>query len=257
MFSLKKAFSIARENNIFSKNELILFASTTIFILATILFGNSLGLDFKEASYVSTVGFIYVILLNITGAYFAIASINKDIEGRYIYFLLKNCSRTEYIVWKAISVSWVLFLTNIIFWLVFLAGYALLVWKIDWAVAYIIPFQLLESWFLSMIAILVTLLLRNNMARIFSLILFYFVANSTYGLRVLIDQQAFSFGELGNKIYGLIYQILPNFAHFNIRDVLPYTIDVWIPLATALCYSIIWGIIILLAANVAFKNKNL
>lgn len=257
MFSLKKSLAIAKENIIFSKNELIIMASTILFIISAYLFWSNLWLDYKEASYVSTVWFVYVILLNITWAYFAIASINKDIEGKYIYFLLKNCSRTEYIFWKALSITWVIFITNLIFGLIFMTFYAFLIGDVNWFISYIIPFQFLESWVFAMIAILVTLLIKNNIARIFALIIVYFLGNATYGIRVLLDQQAMTFWKVADEMFQWLYIFVPNFSQFNIRDVLPYTTDLWFPLLSAVWYAIILVIILFFISKEVFKKNNL
>lgn len=257
MLSLKKSLAIAKENIIFSKNELIIMASTILFIITAYLFGSNLGLDYKEASYVSSVGFLYVILLNITWAYFAIASINKDIEWKYIYFLLKNCSRTEYILWKVLSITWVILITNLIFGLIFMTFYAFLVWKVNLSVAYIIPFQFLESWVFAMIAVLVTLAIKNNIARIFTLIIMYFLWNATYGIRTLIEQQAVSFWEVGDKLFQWLYMLIPNFSQFNVRDVLPYTVDLWLPLLSATVYALLVVWILFIISKEVFKKNNL
>lgn len=185
------------------------------------------------------------------------ASINKDISGRYIYFILKNVSRTEYILGKILSITWVLFLINLIFSAIFLAFYAFFIRQVDFPVLYAPAFQFLEAWVFSMFALAVTLISKNNIARIFALIAIYFLANSTYGIRVLIDQGAISFGNIGNAIFDFAYKVFPNFAHFNVRDVLPYDTSLGLMFGTSSLYAVLLVAITGLLSIWVFKKDNL
>lgn len=257
MIDFKKVLSVAKENNLFSKNEAILIAGSSFFILATVLFSTTLRIDYQAMSYISSVGIVHVLILNIIGAYFAISSINKDISGKYIYFILKSVSRTEYILGKALSIFWILFLINIIFTVVFFAFYIFMVGKVDFAVLYAPIFQFLEAWVFSMFALMLSLFIKNNAGRIFALIAVYFTANSTFSIHTMIKQGAFHFGDIGDKLFNILYVLFPNFNQFNVRDVLPYNTSLAPMLGSSTLYALIFVTILILGSIWAFRKDNL
>lgn len=259
MINLSKIFTIFKENNLFSKNEFILMSSTILFIFVAWMFSWNIGFvnDFREMAYIASVGLAYLLISNIVAAYFAISSISKDLDGKYVYFILKSANRFEYILGKALSVLYVVLKTNIFLTIAFLFFYKVAVWKIDYSILFVPAFQVLESFLIGIVALLVAFLIKNNIARIFFIITIHLIGHVTYPIKVMIDNGAITFGKLWNFIYDIFYKVFPNLDSFNVRDVLPYNTDLYGQLFSSIGYASIWILVILVATYYIFRKENL
>lgn len=259
MINLSKVLTIFKENNLFSKNEFILMSSTILFVFIAWMFAWNIWFvnDFREMAYISSVGLAYLLISNIVAAYFAISSISKDLDGKYVYFILKSANRFEYILGKALSVLYVILKTNTYLTIAFLFFYKVSVWKIDYAILFIPAFQVLESFIVWVVALLVAFLIKNNIARIFFLITTYLIGHVTYPIKVMIDNWAITFGKLWNFIYDIFYKLFPNLESFNVRDVLPYDTNLYNQLLGAVWYSTIWIVVLLVITYYIFRKENL
>lgn len=257
--NLNKIFAIAKENTLFAKNEFIIMSATVLFIFIAWIFTWNIWFvnDFKEMAYISAVWLAYILILNIVWAYFSISSITKDIQWKYVYFILKSATRTEYILWKILSILYVMLLNNILFAITYLFFYIIAIWKMDVIALYVPIFQLLESMLFSIIAVFITFAMRNNIGRIFLLLSVYLVGHATYSLKLLIDNGAITFGQIGNNVMQFFYMVFPNLETYNMRDVILYNATLWTQFTMAVLYTVVWLVILWFASITLFKNENL
>jgi len=258
-FNIKKSIWIAKENNLFAKNEFILMSATVLFLFVAWMFAWSIGFvnDFREMAYISSVGLAYLLISNIVAGYFTISSISKDIDWKYIYFILKSANRFEYIVWKLMSVLWVIIKLNVLFAIIFAFFYKFSVGKMDYNILYIPLFHILEAFVIGILAMVITFLSKNNIARIFFLITAYLVGHVIYPVKVMIDNWAINFWKFWNDFYIFLYKIFPNLESFNIRNVLPYNTDVAWMLLSSWIYTLLWMSLLTIATYFIFRKENL
>jgi len=259
MKNLSKILAIAKENNLFWKNEFILISSSILFTFITFMFTWNIWFvnDFKEMAYVSLIWLSYLIISNIAIAYFSIMSLSKDIEWKYIYFILKSTNRLDYILWKFLSIIFISLKINFLFWIIFLFFYKIAVWKLDLFIIYIPLFQLLETLVIASFSILITFIAKNNIARIFIILTFFLVWHVTYSVMNMINNWSITFWKIWNSIYWFFYKLYPNLEAFNVRDVILYNTSLTNTLISSTFYAFLWIFIFLYFWYRFFKKENL
>ena len=224
-----------------------------VFILFTLFLGSiSLGEDLQIIKSLGLAG-IYLFSIIIT-IFLGGSLIYKEVEKRTLYFVLsKPVSHKDVILGKFIGLFVSILLTTVLMTGVYLAVIGYKGGGIDYGALRVILLQTAELGLLISLSILFSTFSRPLPSTLYAIIVLYI----GHSLDLLI-QSAQKSSVFVRSLAQALYYILPNLEKFNIRNLVIYNAHIsWIQIVLPVGYAILYSAILLSAAILLFKKRDL
>ena len=224
-----------------------------IFILFTLFLGSiSLGEDLQIIRSLGLAG-IYLFSIIIT-IFLGASLIYKEIEKRTLYFVLsKPVSHRDIILGKFIGLFASILLTTALMTSVYLFVIYYKGGGIDYAALRAVLLQIAELGLFVSLSILFSTFSRPLPSTLYAIIVLYI----GHSLDLLI-QSAQKNSLFVRRLAQTLYYLLPNLEKFNIRNLVIYNAHIsWMQIVLPIGYAVLYSAILLSAAVLLFKKRDL
>lgn len=230
-----------------------IFAFALLFIASTIILSSlSLGEDMKIIKDFGLAG-IYIFSIIIT-IFLGATLISKEFENNTLYLLLsKPVSKTQIILGKFFGLYSAIFLTTLLMSVAYLIVVAIKGGGFDFLALSAILLNLFEISIFISVSILFSTIFSPLLSTIFSILILY-IGHSLPMILKFADKS----DSWARYLLYPIYYLLPNLEKFNLRNVVVHSQFISASeYLLSILYAVIYSIVLLYIAKLAFENEEL